>query len=354
VKRLRILHLDSGASWRGGQRQVLLLALGLRDRGHEPFLIGAPESPLVKRARAQGLAVASIPMRADWDIRAARKIRARMRTWAVDMIHAHDARSHAMAMIALIGRRDLPLIVSRRVPFPPKSVRLKYGERVNRFIAISNAVRDAMVAGGVDPSRISVVHSGIAARTEPVTPRDWRKELGWPDDSVVCGVVGAMTAEKGIDLLSAIAIALPEAARRRARLVLIGGTSRGHSSIGGVPAHSAGFVTDIDPAIAGLDCLWHPSKAEGLGTSVIDAMALGVPPIAFAVGGIPEVIEDEISGLLVKPGDTAGFATAAASLIADSGLRTRLAEGARKRAKTFDALEMTKQTEAVYQDVLSG
>lgn len=354
MRRLRILHLDSGASWRGGQRQVLLLALGLRERGHEPFLIGAPESPLVKRARAEGLAVASIPMRADWDIRAARRIRARMRTWSVDMVHAHDARSHAMALIALIGRRDIPLIVSRRVPFPPKSVRLKYGERVTRFIAISNAVRDAMVLGGIDSDRISVVHSGVAARTEPVTPRDWRTELGWPADSVICGVVGAMTAEKGIDTLSAIAGALPEHARLRARLILIGGSSRGPSTIGGLTAHSAGFVTDIDPAVAGLDSLWHPSRAEGLGTSVIDAMALGVAPVAFAVGGLPEVIESGISGLLAPPGDAAGFAAAAGSLIADPALRARLAEGARVRAKTFDALEMTKETEAVYQDVLSG
>ena len=328
--------------------------LGLRELGHEPFLIGAPESPLVKRARAEGLAVASVPMRGDWDIRAARKIRARMRTWNVDMVHAHDARSHAMAMIALIGRRDIPLIVSRRVAFPPKSVRLKYGERVTRFIAISNAVRDAMVSGGIESRRISVVHSGIATRTEPVVARDWRGELYLPADSVICGIVGAMTAEKGIDLLSDIAASLPEDVKRRARLVLIGGSSRDSAIIGGVTAYHTGFVTDIDPAIAGLDCLWHPSKTEGLGTSVIDAMSLGVPPVAFAVGGLPEVIENEISGLLVLPGDTTAFAAAAARLIQDNALRARLAEGAGKRAKTFDAREMTKGTEAVYQDVLSG
>lgn len=353
MKRLRVLHLDAGRSWRGGQRQVLLLTLGLRERGHEPFLIGSPESPLVQRARAAGLAVAAIPMLADWDIRAARKIRARMRTWSVDMVHAHDARSHALAMIALIGRRDIPLIVTRRVPFPPKSVRLKYGERVTRFIAISNAVRDAMVAGGIDPTRITVVHSGIAARTERVTPRDWRVELGWPVDSVICGVVGAMTPEKGIDSLSAIVAALPEIARRKARLVLIGGGTD-HSDFSGLPTHSAGFVTDIDPAVAGLDVLWHPSRAEGLGTSVIDAMALGVPPVAFAVGGIPEVIEQGISGLLVPAGDAVAFASSAASLIQHSDLRARLAVGARARAKTFDAAEMTKGTETVYEQVLSG
>lgn len=353
MKLLRVLHIDSGRTWRGGQRQALLLALGLRDRGHEPFLIGSPESPLVQRARAAGLAVAAIPMLADWDVRAARKIRARMKTWSVDMIHAHDARSHALAMIALIGRRDIPLIVTRRVPFPPRSVRLKYGERVTRFIAISNAVRDAMTEGGIDRERITIVHSGVAARHMAVAPRDWKVELGWPADSIVCGVVGAMTAEKGIESLRAIVASLPDSTRRKTGIVLIGGAGR-DLDLRGIRVHSAGFVTDIDPAVAGLDVLWHPARAEGLGTSVIDAMALGVPPVAFAVGGLLEVIEPGISGLLCGAGDIAAFAVAATSLIEDTGLRARLAAGARTRAKSFDAAEMTRGTEAVYQQVLQG
>ena len=91
-----------------------------------------------------------------------------------------------------------------------------------------------------------------------------------------------------------------------------------------------------------------------MGTSVIDAMSLGVPPIAFAVGGLPEVIETNVSGILVPPGDTARFGEAASALIEDPALRARLGEGAIARAKTFDALEMTKGTEAVYEEVLSG
>ncbi len=270
------------------------------------------------------------------------------------MVHAHDARSHALAMIALVGRREIPLIVSRRVPFQPKAVRLKYGERVTRFIAISNAVKNAMMAAGIDPDRISVVHSGVAPRIKPVTPRDWRGELGWSAETVVCGVVGAMTAEKGIDSLAAIGRALPAHVRDRTRLILIGGAKAESSSLGGIITHSPGFIDDVDPAVVGLDILWHPSKAEGLGTAVIDAMALGVPPIAFSVGGIPEVIEDGVSGRLVPPGDNETFATSAASLIEDADLRARLAAGAKLRAKTFDAAEMTKQTEAVYHEVLSG
>lgn len=354
MKRLRVLHLDSGRSWRGGQRQVLLLMLGLREQGHEPFLIAPPGSPLMERTRAAGLAVAAIPMAADWDVQAAHRIRARMRTWSVDLVHAHDARSHALAMIALVGRRQIPFVVTRRVPFTPRSARVKYGPRVTRFIAISNAVRGAMIAGGIAGSRITVVHSGIAARTALVVARDWRNELGWPPDSVLCGVAGAMTAEKGIESLERIGQALSREVRDRARLVLLGGTARAHAATGGIITHSAGFVTDIDPAIAGLDMLWHPSQAEGLGTSVIDAMSLGVPPVAFRVGGIPEVIDDDQSGFLVPPGDTTAFAVAASRLIMDKTLRDRLGEGARIRAKTFDAAAMTKGTEAVYEELLSG
>ncbi|HVF40662.1 MAG TPA: glycosyltransferase family 4 protein [Gemmatimonadaceae bacterium] len=355
MRRLRVLHLDSGASWRGGQRQVLLLALGLRARGHEPLLIAPPDSPLVRRARGAGLAVASIAMRGDWDVAAARRIRARMRAWRADVIHAHDARAHAIALMALIGQRETPLIVTRRVPFTPKSVRVKYGERVTRFIAVSRAVRDAMVGGGIPPSRIDVVHSGIASRSEPVVPRDWRAELGWPADAVVCGVVGAMTAEKGIDSLVEIAAALSPTAGSRARILLIGGggASRGPGKIS-VEIKAAGFIDDVDPAIAGLDVLWHPSRAEGLGTAVIDAMSLGVPPVAFAVGGLPEVIEDEVSGFLVPPANTTAFAKAASRLIEDAALRESVGAAAIARARSFDADTMTLRTESVYQRVLSG
>lgn len=354
MSQLRILHLDSGATWRGGQRQVLLLALGLRERGHEPFLIGPPGAPLVEKARAAGLAVAAIPMAADWDVRAARRIRARMRAWRPDLIHAHDARSHALAMIALVGTGSVPLVVTRRVAFSPRSVRLKYGPRVSRFIAVSRAVKQAMVEGGIEAARISVVHSGIAARTTAVTPRDWRAELGWPQAAVVCGIVGSMTREKGVDLLEAIGHSLPDRARHRARVLLLGGSSKGVGDTGGLTVHAAGFVSDIDPAVAGLDVLWHPSRSEGLGTSVIDAMSLGVPSVAFAVGGLPEVIVNGVSGLLVPPLDPAAFARAAARLIGDPQLRGRLGSGARERAKAFNAVEMTKNTEAVYEELLRG
>jgi glycosyltransferase involved in cell wall biosynthesis len=91
-----------------------------------------------------------------------------------------------------------------------------------------------------------------------------------------------------------------------------------------------------------------------LGTSVIDAMAIGVPPIAFAVGGLPEVIEDGKSGILVTPGDLNAFMRAAAELITNDALRSRLGVGARARAREFDAKTMIERTAEVYDRVVAG
>ena len=289
-------------------------------------------------------------MRADWDLAAARRVRALARTWRPDVVHAHDARAHAVAMAALVGRPALPLVVTRRVAFIPKG-RLKYGARVARFIAISNAVRDALMLGGVASDRIDVVHSGVPTPSGG-EPRDWRAERGWPSDSIVCGVVGAMTAEKGIQRLAEIGARLPAAVSARIRLVLLGGRAAGAEEIGGVATYRAGFVDEIHRAMGRLDMLWHPSNAEGLGTAVIDAMALGVPPVAFAVGGLPELITDSVNGLLAPAGDVEGFAQRVVRLVGDPALRRQLADAGVVRAAEFSVERMAAGTEATYHRLL--
>ncbi len=347
---LRVLHIDMGKAWRGGQRQVYLLARAQRDAGHEPLIVAPPDSPLLRRARGAGLAVSAVGAAGDWDLRAAGRVAQRLKTWRADVVHAHDARGHAIALAALVGRRRIPLVVTRRVAFVPRG-RIKYGTRVARFIAISRAVRDALIAGGVDAERVDVVHSGVPT-PHADHPRNWRRECGWPDDTVLCGVVGAMTVEKGIGLLDEVARLMPDEERRAARLVLLGGASAGLTTIGGIPSIRAGFVDEVHPAMAGLDVLWHPATSEGLGTAVIDAMALRVPPVAFRVGGLPELIVDGVTGLLVPPGDVRSFASAAAALVRDAGLRARLGAAGPARAEVFSVAHMAEGTSRVYQKVL--
>ena len=353
MERPRILHIDSGRSWRGGQRQVFLLATGLRDLGYRVLVVAPAGSPLIRRAERAGLPTYRLTLRGEWDIRSARELRAVAREWGANIVHAHDARSHSIARFALLGKRKIRLVVTRRVAFPPRQVRLKYRYGVDAFIAISNAVKEVMVKAGIPANRIEVVHSGVPL-PQVKQPRNWRRECGWPVSTVICGIVGAMTDEKGLDMISGIARRLPGEVFRRTRLILLGGKGKGGTSVAGVEGFDAGFVEEIHEAVAGLDVLWHPSRSEGLGTSVIDAMAIGVPPIAFAVGGLPEVIEDGKSGILVPPGDLGAFMHAASALITDDALRARLSQGARLRAREFDAKRMIERTAEVYDRVLAG
>lgn len=348
-----MLHVDSGRSWRGGQRQVYLLAAGMKARGFETAIVTPGGSPLADKSRAHGITTFALPLRGDLDLPSALGLRRIIAEWKPDILHAHDAHAHGISLFALIRRKSPSLVVSRRVTFPPKMTRLKYGARVARFVAISQAVRDSLLAAGIQEGRIRVVHSGVQMPPK-LKARDWRVQRGWPKASVICGVVGAMTAEKGMADLDAIAGHLPDDVFRSVRIVFIGGTTSGAATCGGVEAFRAGFLPEVEEAIAGLDILWHPSRSEGLGTVVIDAMALGVPPIAFAVGGLPELIEDGVSGRLIAPTDISGFARAAAALIRDSALRRRLSEAAARRAREFTDDLMTERTLAVYEDVAQG
>src|SRR5580765_1257451 len=93
----RILHVDSGRSWRGGQRQVFLLATGLRDLGYRTLIVAPTGSPLIKRAEQAGLPTYRLTLRSEWDIRSARELRAVAGEWRADIVHAHDARAHSIA-----------------------------------------------------------------------------------------------------------------------------------------------------------------------------------------------------------------------------------------------------------------
>ena len=119
-----------------------------------------------------------------------------------------------------------------------------------------------------------------------------------------------------------------------------------------IAAIRAGFVDEVHPAMAGLDVLWHPATAEGLGTAVIDAMALRVPPVAFRVGGLPELIVDHECGLLVPPGDTRAFANAATLLVRDGDMRRRLGASGPPRAEQFSVKQMAEGTFRVYEQLL--
>lgn len=351
ARSLRVLHLDAAREWRGGERQLLLLAKGLRERGIEPLVAARPGSPLLHRLKADGIATAALAMRNDLDLIALRRLRRLIATWRPHLLHAHDGRSHAIALAALVGRRrQIPLVVTRRSAGAPRGL-FRFGPRVARFIAISEAVRQALRDGRVADERIVVAYPGVSLR-QPESGRDWRAECGWPADTVVAGLIGPATLARAAAQLGAVLAALPQAAATRLGLVVLGGHATGRGEIGGVRVFRAGYVHDVPHALAGLDLLLHPGGAEGLGTAVVEGMALGVPTVAFAAGGLGEIIEDGRNGALVPAGDLAAFGRAVATLVTDPGVRRTLGAAGPARARDFSPERMVDTIQTAYRDVL--
>lgn len=290
---MRVLQVDTGQTMRGGQWQVLLLARGLRARGIEQALLACGE--LLERLKAEGFEAREASW---WSVRGA---------GAFTLIHAHDARGHSWAAVA--GRK--PLVVSRRVAFPVNTgflSRLKY-RRADLFLAVSQYVAARLAEAGVSPDRVRVVYDGA----EPARPKPGPGTLILAPrfDDPMKGSV--MLEESGLSV-----------------------------------TYSTNLVPDLERARVFV----YLTREEGLGSAALLAQAAGVPVVASRVGGLPEIVIHEETGLLTE-NDPAAVRAAVERLDGDAGLRARLAANALRRfEERFTADRMVEATLAAYRELV--
>ena len=297
---MKTLHLDSGREMRGGQWQVLALAKGLRERGHEVRLLVRGDGALRARAGAEQIATAPLNL---WSLLAASR-------WA-DIIHAHDARTHTLAAIALRRR----FVVSRRVAFAVRKgvlSRWKYA-RAAHYLAVSEYVASKLKAAGIKSEAVTVVYDGVA--------------LGQAGSCSGHRVVAPDTADpmKGSGLL-----------RQSAKLA----------------GAELCFSGDLSRDLQNARVFAYITFEEGLGSATLLAMANGVPVVASHVGGVPEAVEDGGTGILVenRPEE---IARALRLLLDDHETATRMGSAGRARVeKMFTIDKMVEDTVDVYRKVL--
>jgi glycosyltransferase involved in cell wall biosynthesis len=359
---LSILHCDFRLSWAGGQNQLWLLAQGLRDRGHRQWIVTRPASELARRARAAGFDVVDHPYRGEVDPRAYLAIRRTIAAHRPHIVHAHDSHSLMPAAVGARLVRPRPAVVGhRRVDFPIRGhalSRWKYAKGADRLIAIRRRVRDVLLAAGVPSERIALIPSGIAL-AEPPAPEGatLRARLDAPDGAPVVLTIASLADYKDHPTLVAAAAALrPRDPMPCWAVCGAGGLLddiRADVARRGIAdrLRYLGYVADARGLLPQADVFCLSSKTEGLGTSVLDAMAAGVPVAATAGGGIPEMIEHEVTGLLAPVGDAAALAGAIDRLLDDRPLAFRLAEAARERVRAFDVERTIDRTEALYREL---
>ena len=350
---MRVLHVDPETGWGGGEAQVAYLLEELTRRGHESVLAAPVDAPLTRRVQALGVSVVDCRIVNHADLRMVPRLRALART--VDVVHFHTARAHAMApwLRGVRARR----IVTRRMDYVPRGgpwVRHLYNHAVDRVIAISGSVRDALIAGGVDPARIEVVPSGIDATPfrEAASHRAaLRAAWGVSDDETVILVVGVLERRKGHATLIDAAACI---GRSPLRWVFCGAGSaeaelRAHAEARGVAVEFLGFRSDVARCLAAADVAVLPSLHEGLGVAALEAMAAERPVVASRTGGLAEVIVDGETGWLVPPGDARALAERLVELAADPDGRRRMGTaGARRVRERYSAAAMADGTLACY------
>jgi len=357
-----VLHLDTERGWRGGERQVLWLARMLDPGRYESLIAARAGEPLAARARDAGIPVIETRPVVEFDLVAAWVLRQTIRRRNVRIVHAHTAHAAALAALATL-RTSARLVVTRRVDFRLRTnpgSRWKY-RRADGVIAISRAVSEALIASGIIPSRIEVIPSGVdLSRPTPPVARDTLLTLGVPIDAPVVVQVAQLVGHKDpVTFVDAIAVA-----RRRVpalHAVLVGdGPLRDavHAAIArhglGDVVHAVGYRSDADALLAAADIVTLSSREEGMGTVLLDALAFGKPVVATAAGGIPEIIEDGVSGILTPVGDASALGAAIAALIESPARRAALSAAARVRANRFSMALTASRTASVYDWVLGG
>jgi len=365
---LRVLGVNPERNFSGGESQVLGLTLELIHAGHQAELLCDPQGELWSRAGEAGVSCHPLQIRNSIDWRAGLKLRAFLNHRLDDVIHFHTARAHALApFVGGAARRagERVLVVTRRMDYVPNRLFAPwlYNHAVDGVAAISSGVAGALGRGGVARKQIALIHSGVDCdRFHPPSEAERaaaRAALGLDDSQLALGTIGALEKRKGHSMLLD-ALILLRAGYGPFRCFIAGAGSQREQLAAQVRELGlegrvllTGSVEDPRQLLSALDVFVFPSLKEGLGVALMEAMACGVAPVASRVGGIPELIENGRSGLLVEPANPLEIARGLERVMGAPDVRRELGAAARARmVESFSMTAMAAQTIALYRACL--
>ncbi|MCF6156985.1 MAG: glycosyltransferase family 1 protein [wastewater metagenome] len=358
---MQILHIDTEKTWRGGEQQLVYLIKGLKERGCISSVICQPGSPLQDAIKKTETDAIPIKMRSEIDFLAAWKIGAILKRGTYDILHAHTSHAHSLGLLALLFGKVKAVVVSRRVDFPIKSS-LKYTSSAVHYIAVSEAIKRVMMRGGIPPLKIDVVRSCIdLGRIDNAAIGDVRTEFGIAKDVIIIGNIAHMADHKGQIYLIRAANIIKDKYQNVVFIIVGDGELRNRLELKACKLGLkdilifTGFRNDVMNILASFDIFAFPSHLEGLGTSLLDAMAMRKPIVSTFAGGIPEVVEDGVNGTLVPPKDPKSLALALMRLIDDRELRFQYGNAGRVIVeKRFAINTVIEETINVYKKLLKN
>jgi glycosyltransferase involved in cell wall biosynthesis len=367
---MKVAQVNLQRDWGGAERHVLLLSKSLRDAGAEIELYCHPRGGLRRAAELESLSCRFVTARNQLDLTAAVGLAVQLGRFQPDVLHLHTPKDYVCGYLASKFLRHTALVLTRHMMLPVKPMMRRLYSRSHAVLCLSDSVREHLIRQEIPQGLLYRVNPGIetdqfdTSRTREQRFSN-RSHWGAAPGDVVYGCVGRLVAGKGHeDLLIAFAQILSKSELQLSgtpavRLVLFGEgplQSLLQEQTASLKVkdhiHFAGFCADIPGALSGLDVLVLPSHSELLPLSILEGMSSGLPVIATEVGGIPEIVEAELTGLLVPPGDPVALVEAIKRLARDPELRSRLgARGQERVRRDFTLQAMSENTLDIYQNI---
>lgn len=352
-----ILHLNTAETWRGGEQQLLYLANGLEKRKIPQVIVGQPNSELEKRAKH--LRFLGVRMRGEWDIFAIPKLLKIIDEYNIQLIHAHTARAHTLALFVKFFRPKLHLIISRRVDFSTKQSlgsKWKYlSSKNDLFLCVSNKIREVLVREGVDAKKVITVYSGIDFERfqEKKNIAYLKEEFSIPPRTIIIGNIAALVEHKDQEtLIKAISLI---SSKRKIKLFILGEgelETKLKELVSNLNLKDrvifTGFRTDVVQFLKLFHIFSLTSIEEGLGTTILDAMANALPVVATDAGGISEMVDHEKGGFLASPKDTYQISKYLETLILNPKLRKKMGLYNLEKVKKFSIENTIERTLQAY------
>jgi glycosyltransferase involved in cell wall biosynthesis len=339
------------------------LALGLEQAGHKVFVVVGRRGPVLERLEQAGLRCICTPTEFTdrWHLwrywRSRSALRGLLQRERPDIIHSNDLPTHQALSGAARGL-GIPCVAHHRYPFPGTALDWfnKFGAARHLFVSRALMEEICQESSRLRESPRAVVYDGLTLppRPAPAERQQARRQLGLEDDRTSVLFAGQIVERKGVaDLLRAWML-LDADLRSGAELLIIGEDLQGGGQYRQAmqhlaaelhcPARFVGFQKDVRPWLLAADVAVVPSHVEPLGNATLEAMSFALPVIGGAVGGIPEMVVPEETGLLVPPRNPEQLAAALTRLLADPELRRRYGDQGRQRCEKCFSLQAHAQS----------
>ena len=368
ASKIKVLHLLASNFVGGPEKQILHHALDVREAGVEVY-VGSfrdqAESPeILKEAEQSGLATYQSKFSRKFDLRAVRELASFLKRERIQLLCTHGFKA---TTIGALSKRiaAVPQIAFCRgwTGETPRVRAYEFLERralrlADHIVCVSEAQAKILGRNSQLRSRITVVHNAMVGTVSPASEglrAAHKAQLGFPPDTLLIGAVGRLSIEKGqrylVDAAAQLVHQFPEI-----RFVLLGeGRERANleAQIKRLGLEKIiqlqGFEKNISPWFKAFNVLVNCSLTEGIPNAILEALSAGTPVVATAVGGVPELIKDRETGLLVAPADSAAMARGLVTVLRDPRLASALSKAGQEWVETrFSPIRQRDSLLAIY------